>query len=67
MHGAISPLPTTPSWRGAQLKNKGNFIHFGNKVRKAFGATRDDLTEQCRILSNEELCDFYRSSSITGA
>jgi len=24
--GAISPLPNTPSWRGAQLKNRDNFI-----------------------------------------
>jgi hypothetical protein len=22
MHGAIPPLPHTPSWRGAQIKNK---------------------------------------------
>jgi hypothetical protein len=25
MHGAIPPLPNTPSWRGAQLKNSDNF------------------------------------------
>jgi hypothetical protein len=25
MRGAIPPLPTTPSWRGAQLKHRDNF------------------------------------------
>jgi hypothetical protein len=25
MHGAIPPLPNTPSWRGAQLKHMDNF------------------------------------------
>jgi hypothetical protein len=25
MSGAISPLPNTPSWRGAQLKHRDNF------------------------------------------
>jgi len=25
MRGAISPLPNTPSWLGAQLKDRGNF------------------------------------------
>jgi hypothetical protein len=25
MHGAIPPLPNTPSWRGAQLKHRVNF------------------------------------------
>jgi hypothetical protein len=24
MRGSIPPLPTTPSWRGAQLKNRDN-------------------------------------------
>jgi hypothetical protein len=24
-YGAISPLPNTPSWRGAQLKHRDNF------------------------------------------
>jgi hypothetical protein len=25
MSGAVSPLPNTPSWRGAQLKHRDNF------------------------------------------
>jgi hypothetical protein len=25
MHGDITPLPSTPSWRGAQLKHRDNF------------------------------------------
>jgi hypothetical protein len=25
MNGAIPPLPSTPSWRGAQLKHRDNF------------------------------------------
>jgi hypothetical protein len=25
MSGATSPLPNTPSWRGAQLKHRDNF------------------------------------------
>jgi hypothetical protein len=25
MHGAITQLPNTPSWRGAQLKHRDNF------------------------------------------
>jgi hypothetical protein len=27
MHGAIPPLPNTPSWRGAQLKHRDNFTY----------------------------------------
>jgi hypothetical protein len=38
-----------------------------NKIRKIFGPMWDDVTEQFRILHNKELCDFYRSASITGA
>jgi len=26
MNGAIPPLPNTPSWRGAQLKHRDNFM-----------------------------------------
>jgi hypothetical protein len=26
MTGALPPLPNTPSWRGAQLKHRDNFI-----------------------------------------
>jgi hypothetical protein len=26
MRDAIPPLPNTPSWRGAQLKHRGNFL-----------------------------------------
>jgi hypothetical protein len=39
----------------------------GNKCGKIFGPTRDDVTERCRTLHNEELCDLYRSASIVGA
>jgi hypothetical protein len=28
MSGAISPLPNTPSWRGAQLKHRESFTFF---------------------------------------
>jgi hypothetical protein len=31
---------------------------FGRKVRKIFGPTRDEVTEQFRKLHNEELCDL---------
>jgi hypothetical protein len=41
MHGAISPLPTMPSWRGAQLKNRGILIIYivctGNYCSKGKG------------------------------
>jgi len=26
MNGSIPPLPNTPSWRGAQLKNTGTIL-----------------------------------------
>jgi len=28
MRGATSPLPNTPSWRGAQLKHRDNFYFY---------------------------------------
>jgi len=28
MNGAIPPLPNTPSWRGAQLKNTGTILSY---------------------------------------
>jgi hypothetical protein len=28
MSGAIIPLPNTPSWRGAPLKNRDNFTFY---------------------------------------
>jgi len=30
MNGAIPPLPSTPLWRGAQLKHSGNFTSYLN-------------------------------------
>jgi hypothetical protein len=30
MSGAITPLPNTPSWRGAQLKHRDNFTFTPN-------------------------------------
>jgi hypothetical protein len=35
--------------------------------RGIFGPTRDEVTEQLRILCDEELRDFYTSVSIFGA
>jgi len=32
MGGAIPPLPYTPSWRGAQLKQRDNFIVLNRKL-----------------------------------
>jgi hypothetical protein len=36
MTGAIPPLPNTPSWRGAQLKHRDNFIlyHYHQQRRR---------------------------------
>jgi hypothetical protein len=37
MRGAILPLPNIPSWRGAQLKHRGNFtLHFTYKCNYLF-------------------------------
>jgi hypothetical protein len=38
-----------------------------NKIKKIFGPTRYEVTEQFRILHAEEICDFYRSATIVGA
>jgi hypothetical protein len=32
MSGAVSTLTNTPSWRGAQLKHRNNFIFIGHRV-----------------------------------
>lgn len=49
------------------LRKKRKVQVLKNKIRKIFGPMWDDVTEQFRILHNKELCDFYRSASITGA
>jgi hypothetical protein len=49
------------------LREEYKFQVSGNKIRKMFGPTRDKVTEQFRILHNEELCGLYRSASIVGA
>jgi hypothetical protein len=36
MRVAISPLPNTPSWRGAQLKNMDNFTFLPYEMRSAY-------------------------------
>jgi hypothetical protein len=36
-------------------------------ITKIFGHIRDEVTEPCRILRNNELSDLFRSSNITGA
>jgi hypothetical protein len=33
MRGTISPLPSTPSWRGSQLKHMDNFTFITFKIR----------------------------------
>jgi len=35
MSGAIPPLPSTPSWRGAQLKHGENFTFFPLPLHKS--------------------------------
>jgi len=40
---------------------------FGKNIRKIFGPTRDEVSEQFRKLRNEELRDLYKPDSIVGA
>jgi hypothetical protein len=40
MSGAIHPLPNAPSWRGAKLKHRDNFILISIATRIPIGAVR---------------------------
>jgi hypothetical protein len=48
MSGAIIPLPNTPSWRGAHLKHRDNFIFtFTTVSRTALGPIQRPI--QCLL------------------
>jgi hypothetical protein len=53
MRGAIPPLPNTPSWRGDQFKNTFTFTF-----------KREEVAGGCCRLYNEELHNFYTSTTI---
>jgi hypothetical protein len=46
MHAAIPPFPNTPSWRGAQLKHRGNFT-FTFKARLDADASSSGVPTRC--------------------
>jgi hypothetical protein len=50
MSGAIPPLPNTPSWRGAQLKQRDNFTFYVQKLM--YDITYIDLRSTTVILYN---------------
>jgi hypothetical protein len=76
MRGAIPPLPSMPSWRGAQLKHRDNFTFTcltfrgehglcvsGNmSLRRLFGHKREEVTGSWKELHKEELSFMYSSA-----
>jgi hypothetical protein len=48
------------------MREENKLQILGKKIRKIFGPTRNEVTEQFRILCNEEACDLYPSTSIVG-
>jgi hypothetical protein len=59
MRGALPPLPNTPSWRGAQLKNTGTTLPLEVKNAWSFASSPPYVFTVCFLITGTNLLCFY--------